>query len=214
MRLSLIKKVVVIVGLLIICMNVNAQTYSNKPSSILSFSAGLTSSNYYVDSLSFKTGILFYGGFSYSIVLNERLNVALDLAYTGKGFKTTSPIVKYRCYFVELPIYAQIKLGENIRINAGAQVSYATNSNRISIDQTKTNGVRSDQIDNPVDFDYAILAGAEFDISKDIGIGARYSYSPLALPDGSGGFGCFQLHVKYSPIKTYKVFFGKNKTQQ
>src|SRR3954468_13755193 len=96
-----------------------SQVYSNKPSSIYCFKIGMTSSNLVDAPVHYKSGILFNGGFAYAIMLNKRLNIGLEALYSGKAFKRESPVVKYRCYFVDIPLYAQINLSDNIRINAG-----------------------------------------------------------------------------------------------
>jgi len=192
-----------------------SQTYSNKASSIFSFTVGMTSTSLLNDSIDYKSGIMFNGGFAYSVMLNNRLNIALEALHTGKGIKTESPIVKYRYFYVDLPLYAQIKVSESFRINAGVQYSIATNSQMISIDNTKTNGVRVDAISAIKPTDYGFLAGIDFDVSKSISLGARYTVSGSLLFEKHGtNFGVFQLSVKYSPIKTYQVFFHREKAQQ
>jgi len=215
MRIEFLKKALIATLVLsFFTTGIFAQTYSNKPSSILSFTIGMTSTNLIKDTVKYSSGIMFNGGFAYSVMLNRRLNVAIEALYTGKGFKTDSPIVKFRYFYVDIPLYAQINLGENFRINAGAQYSIATNSQMISIDNSKTNGVRVDAIPAIKPSDYGFLLGAEIDLSKSISLGARYTMSgSLFFEKNAINFGVFQFSVKYSPIKTYKVFFNKEKEQ-
>jgi opacity protein-like surface antigen len=192
-----------------------SQTYSNKESSILSFTAGVTSSNLVNDSIHYKPGIMFHGGLAYSLMLNDRLNAAVELQYAGKAFRNESPIVKYRYFFADIPLYLQIKLGENIRFNAGVQYSIATNSQMITIDPTKTNGVNSVKVNAAKPTDFGFLGGMEFDVSKSFAIGARYTISASTFfQKNEVNFGVFQVSLKYSPIKTYQVFFHKKETQQ
>jgi len=187
-----------------------AQSYSTKPSSVFSFTLGLTSSNLIKDTVSYKSGILFNGGVAYSLTLNDHFNIAMEALYSGKAFKTESPVVKYRCYYFDIPLYAQLKLSESIRINAGAQYSIAAGTKKVVLDSTKPSGTRADKISAIKPADYGFLLGAEFDINKFIGIGARYTLSGSTFFEKSAiNFGVFQFSVKYSPIKTYKVFFGK-----
>jgi len=193
----------------------SAQTYSNKESSILSFTAGVTSSNLLNDSIHFKPGILFHGGLAYSLMLNERLNAGIEVQYTGKAFKNESPIIKYRYYFVDIPLYLQLKLGGSIRVNAGGFYSIATNSQVVTIDPSKANGVNATKINALKPTDYGFLAGVEFDVSKDIAISARYSISGSTFfQKNEPNFGVFQLSLKYSPIRTYQVFFHRKEEQK
>lgn len=186
-----------------------AQTYSNKPSSVFSFTVGLTSTKLLKDDKGYKSGILFNGGVAYSVMLSGRFNVAAELLYTGKAFKSEDPVVKYRNYFLDIPLYAQLKLGENIRINAGAQYSVGTNSQVVGLSSTNTSGVDVQHVKPVKATDYGFLLGAEFDISKSIAIGARYTVSGSAFFEQHAlNFGVFQFCIIYSPIKTYRVFFG------
>jgi hypothetical protein len=194
--------------------SLSGQTYSNKVSSILSFTAGLTSTNLINDSVSYRSGILFNGGLGYSVMLTDKLNVAIEILYTGKGFKNDSPIIKYRHYFADIPLYAQIRLGENMRINAGFQYSIATNSQMVTIDPSKANGVKVTTINVIKPMDYGLLGGAELDLSKNITLGARYTISASAFQKNEISFGVFLLSFKYSPIKTHQVFFRKKEAQQ
>ncbi|MCW3102221.1 MAG: hypothetical protein JWO09_661 [Bacteroidetes bacterium] len=193
----------------------SAQTYSNKESSILSFTAGVTSSNLLNDSIHFKPGILFHGGLAYALMLNEKLNAGIELQYTGKAFKNESPIIKYRYYFVDIPLYLQLKLGGSIRVNAGVQYSIATNSQMVTIDPSKASGVNAININALKQTDYGFLGGLEFDISKEIAVSARYSISASTFfQKNEPNFGVFQLSLKYSPIRTYQVFFHRKEAQQ
>jgi hypothetical protein len=195
--------------------SVSAQTYSNKVSSVLSFTAGLTSSNLINDSIAFRSGILFSGGLSYSLMLTDKLNIALEVLYTGKAFKNDSPIIKYRYYFVDIPLFAQLKLGESIRFNLGLQYSIPTNSNVITIDPGNANGVNVQRTNAIKPADYGFLGGVELDVGKRFALGARYTISASAFfQKNETNFGVFQLSFIYSPIKTYQVFFGKKEAQQ
>ncbi|MCW3072838.1 MAG: hypothetical protein JWO44_2728 [Bacteroidetes bacterium] len=195
--------------------SLSAQTYSSKESSILSFTAGVTSSNLVNDSVHFKPGILFHGGLAYALMLNDRLNAGIELQYTGKAFKNESPIIKYRYYFVDIPLYLQVKAGGSIRFNVGVQYSIATNSQMVTIDPSRANGVNAIKINALKATDYGFLGGIEFDISKDLSIGARYSISASTFfQKNEPNFGVFQLSLKYSPVRTHQVFFHRKEAQQ
>lgn len=192
-----------------------SQTYSNKESSVFYFTVGMTSSNLINNSVKYKSGIMFNGGFAYNIMLNERLNAGIELLYTGKAFKNESPIIKYRYFFVDIPLIVQVSLSENIRLNAGGQFSIATNAQYITLDTNSSSGVNSYKTSALKSTDYGFLAGAEIDLSKNIALGARYTISGSTFFErNSVNFGVFQLSIKYSPIKTYTVFFRKKEAQQ
>ncbi len=212
MQIHFFKKALIVVLMLSLFeTSLFAQSYSNKPSSIFSFTLGLTSTNLIKDAAGYKSGILFNGGFVYSLTLNNHLNVAMEALYTGKAFKMDSPLIKYRYYYMDVPLYVQWKLGDNVRINAGGYYSIATNSQQIVLDSNKPNGVRINKVGAVKPTDYGFLLGVEFDINKSIGLGARYSLSGSTFFEKNAvNFGVFQFSVKYSPIKTYKVFFGKD----
>ncbi|HEX8516303.1 MAG TPA: outer membrane beta-barrel protein [Bacteroidia bacterium] len=193
----------------------SAQVYSNKVSSLLAFTGGVTSSNLINDSVKFRSGIMFSAGLSYNLMLNKRLNAGIDVLYTGKAFKYDSPIIKFRYFYLDLPLYVQINLSENVRVNTGVQYSIATNAQVVTLDPSEANGVdiQSTRALKPTDL--SVLGGMEFDISKSIAVAARYCLSTSTfLQKHESNFGVFTLSLKYSPIKTYKVFFGKKEQQQ
>src|ERR1700746_2281292 len=85
--------------------------YTNKETSKFSFTVGMTSSNLLKDTVHYKPGILFNGGFMYSVSLSDHFNIAANLLYTGKCFKNDSPIIKYRYFYMDVPLYLQYKIG-------------------------------------------------------------------------------------------------------
>ncbi|MDF2436705.1 MAG: hypothetical protein K0Q95_1081 [Bacteroidota bacterium] len=201
--------------LFILSRPLSAQTYSNKESSILSFTVGMTSSNLINYPVKFRSGILFNGGLVYSLMLNDKFNVGIEALYTGKGFKNESPIIKYRYFFADIPLYLQLKVGGAIRFNLGGQYSIATSGHQILLDPSKENGVRSEKVSPLRTSDYGILGGMEVDLSKQISVGARYTISGSTFFEQDNfNFGVFQFSFKYSPIRTYKVFFHKKEVQQ
>jgi hypothetical protein len=212
---SIVRVLILILVLSFFKTSTFGQSYSNKESSIFSFTAGLTSSNLIKDSVSYQPGIWINGGFTYCLMLNKRLNAGIELLYTGKAFKTESPIIKFRYYYLDIPLYAQVNVSENIRINAGGQFSIATTAQYIVSDTVSNSGVKSYDTKNIKPMDYGILLGVEFDLNKTIALGARYTVSGSAFFEKNAiNFAVFQFSVKYSPIKTYRVFFGKKEKQQ
>lgn len=158
---------------------------------------------------------MLHAGLVYTVMLNDRLNAGIEVEYTGKAVRNESPIIKYRFFYVDIPLYLQVNLSENIRLNAGVQYSIATNSQMTGIDPSNPNGVHTYKISAVRPTDYGFLGGVEFDVSKSISVGARYAISASSFfQKDEIGFGVFQLSLKYSPLKTYQVFFHKKEAQQ
>ncbi|MFL5763151.1 MAG: outer membrane beta-barrel protein [Bacteroidia bacterium] len=189
----------------------SAQTYSTSESSRFSFTGGMTSSKLLHDTVSYKPGISFGGGFRYSIVLSEKLNVGLEALYTGKSFKLESPIIKYRYFYIDVPVYLQYKLGENIRFNLGGQVSTFTNSKIVLIDGSNPSGINVKDYHSIKWTDYSVLAGMEFDLSDDIALGLRYNVSTSTFfQHDQPNFSVFELSLNYVVYRSHRQF-GKSK---
>lgn len=206
------KALIVILVLFLLSGKGYAQTYSNKESCHYGFSLGMTSSNLLKDSVKFKSGILFSGGLVYNLALSEKLNLGVELLYTGKAFKSDSPIIKYRFYYVDLPVYLQYNLTEGIRLNLGGQYSKFINSNLTKIDGYGKggNGSHTFEHENIKDMDYSFLLGAEIDLGKNLVLGARYTISGSTFfEQHKPNFGVFQLNLKMVAKRSYKQIFGK-----
>ena len=93
MRIKKLNKA--LIHVLVLCFftgKMSAQTYSSNPSSTFAFTIGLTNTNLVNDTLGLESGVLYNGGFIYSLMLNNKLNIAVEALYTGKGLKKDSPI--------------------------------------------------------------------------------------------------------------------------
>ena len=184
--------------------------YSNKESSCFSFTVGMTSSNLLKDSVHYKPGFLCNGGFMYTVSLSDRFNIGINALYSGKSFKSDSPIIKYRYFYADIPVYLQYKLGDNIRINFGGQYSQATNSKIIVIDGAAATGVNFQQATTIKVNDYGILAGAEIDLTDNISLAARYTISGSTFfGKDKINFGVFQFSLNYAVYRSHKQLFHK-----
>jgi hypothetical protein len=182
--------------------------YSNDESSLFSFSLGLTQSNLIKDSISYKSGTSYNFGFIYSLKLSDRFNIAAELLYTGKSFKIDDPIIKYRYFFIDIPLYCQIKLSDNFRVNCGAQYSLAANSKIVVIDGSKPNGINVQESGNIKKRDYGFLLGVELGLTKDIYLSARYTLSGSTFFEKNKiNFGVFQLSLNYFAYRSYRKFW-------
>lgn len=189
--------------------------YSNKESSTFSFTVGMTNSNLINDSIKYRTGTLFNGGFIYTIVLSDKLNVGLEALYTGKAFKNESPIIKYRYFYVDVPLYLQYKLSESVRFNLGAQYSTFTNSKIIILDGASSGGVKIQPYTNIKPADVGVLFGAEVDLTQNLSLAARYTLSTSTFfQKNSINFAVFQVSFNYAVYRTHKQFLNRHKEKE
>jgi hypothetical protein len=206
------KRSILLPVLFLFITSASAQVYSNKESSRFSFTAGMTSSKLLHDTVNYKAGISFGGGFMYSVVLSDQLNIGLEALYLGKAFKTDSPIIKYRYFYIDVPLYLQYKLGENIRFNAGGQVSVFTNSKIILIDGSNTAGVNVQNYKSIKWTDYSVLGGMEFDLTEDVSMGLRYTVSTSTFfQKDQPNFGVFEVSLNYAVYRSHRQFGKKGK---
>jgi len=205
------KKVsIVILVLFLFSAKLFSQTYSNKVGSSYGFTLGLTSTNLVNDSVKYKSGILFSGGFAFAIALNDRLNIGAEIVYTGKAFKNDSPIIKYRYYYVDVPVYLEIELSESFRINAGGQYSKFINSQRVVLDGRTLSGSHTYLYDNIKDQDYSLLLGTEIDLNTNFALGVRYTLSGSTLFEkNKPNFGVLLVNLKYTGYRSYRQLFHK-----
>ncbi len=209
---SFFKTSITILFLCLFSFKASSQVYSNKTSSTFSFTLGMTSSNLLKDTMKYKSGILFSGGFMYTIVLSDKINVGLELLYTGKSFKNESPIIKYRYYYIDVPVYLQYKLGDNIRFNLGAQYSQFTNSSIVFLDGGSSTGTKTKAYNNIKPADVGVLFGTEIDLSENIALAARYTLSASTFYDSNEvNFGVFQLSFNYAVYLSHKQFLNRHK---
>lgn len=212
---SFFKASITIIFLCLFSFKGYSQVYSSNPTSTFSFTLGMTSSNLLKDTVKYRSGILFNGGFIYTIVLSDYLNVGLELLYTGKSFKNESPNIKYRYYYVDVPLYLQYKLGDNIRFNLGAQYSTFTNSSIVVLDQGSSTGTNTKPYNNIKPADVGVLFGTEIDLAENLALAARYTLSTSTFYDSNQvNFGVFQLSFNYALYRSHKQFLNRNKEKE
>ena len=148
----------------------------------------------------------------YTIVLSDNINVGLELLYTGKSFKKDSPSIKYRYYYIDVPVYLQYKLGDNIRFNLGAQYSAFTHSSIVILDQNNTTGTKTQAYNNIKPADVGVLFGTEIDLTENIALAARYTLSASTFYDSNEvNFGVFQLSFNYAVYRSHKQLLNRHK---
>ena len=200
-----------IIFLCLFSFKVYSQVYSNKESSTFSFTAGMTSSNLIKDSIKYKSAILCSAGFVYTMVLSDNFNIGLEALYTGKAFKNESPIIKYRYFYIDVPLYLQYKLSDNIRFNLGAQYSTFTNSKVIVIDPNSNTGVNIKPYNNLKSADYGFLAGVEIDLNENFSLTSRYTISTSTFfQKNQINFGVFQFSLSYAVYRSHKQLLNRH----
>lgn len=193
----------------------SAQVYSNKESSTFSFTAGITSSNLVNDTVKHKPSVSFNGGFIETLVLSDKINIGLELLYTGKALKDESKIVKYRYFYLDVPLYLQYKASENIRFNLGAQYSSFTNSKIIFLNGNSSGGVDIEPYNNIKPADYGFLIGAEIDLTKNIAFALRYTISTSTFFEKESiNFGVFQASFNYAVYRSHKQLLNRQKEKE
>lgn len=203
-----------LITLLVLCCFSNfifsQDVYSNKESSTFSFTLGLTSSNLYHDTIRYSTGILFNGGFVYTLTFSDKINFGLEALLTGKAIKKDNPIIKYRFGYIDIPLYLQYKFNPTVRANIGLVFSKNFYSRLAYLDGSKTSGVHLKSFQSPIDNDCGILLGIELNLAKDVFIAARYSLSATSMLNSNKPyFGVFQLSFNYVAFRSYKQIFHK-----
>ena len=213
MNLNRIFKVIVATVLLcLFSFTTFSQVYSNKESSTFSFTLGMTSSNLIKDTVAHKPGILCNAGFIETVVLSDRFNIGLEVLYTGKAFKDDARTVKYRYFYLDVPLYLQYKASESIRFNLGAQFSQFVNSKIVVIDGAAATGINVKPYNNIKPADYSFLAGAEIDLNDNIVLAARYTISTSTFFEKKGtNFGVFQCSLNFAIYRSHKQLFNRNK---
>jgi opacity protein-like surface antigen len=199
------KKSIAVLVLFLFAVSASAQVYSNKEFSRFSFTGGMTSSRLLHDSISYKPAISFGGGFRYSVRLSDQLNIGIEALYTGKAFKTEAPIIKYRYFYIDIPLYLQYKLGESVRFNFGGQASAFTNSKVELLDGSNSSGVNVKNYKSIKAMDYSALGGVEFDFTDDISMGLRYTVSTSTFfRKYQPNFSVFEVSFNYVVYRSHR----------
>ena len=133
----------------------------------------------------------------------------MELLYSGKGVKTEAPIVKYRYFYADIPLYLQYNVNDNIRFNFGGQYSIFTNAVASQIDGSNSSGVNNIKLNNIKNTDYGFLFGLEADLNDRLAICGRYTISGSTFFEkNKTNFGVFNLTFNYNLHTGYKQIFG------
>ena len=184
--------------------------YSDKEQSTFSFTIGMTSTGCFRDTIKYSQGVLFNGGFDYIISVTDKSNIGIEGLFSGNAFKTSSPFVKYRFGFVDLPLYYQYKISNNIRTDFGVQYSKLITSQYYYLDGSKNTGVHKEPLKTNIGDDVRVLAGIEFGIAKNLFVNARYTVSANSFLNSTIPYlGVFQFSFRWVVFRGYKQMFNK-----
>lgn len=201
--------------LLITRLSFSQTVYSSKEQSTFSFNIGMTSTGVYRDTISYFQGILFNGGVNYLLAFSDKSNIGIECLYSGKAFKRSSPIIKYRFTYVDIPVYYQYKFSENIRADIGVQYSKYLTSQYYYLDGSKSTGVHKEPLATKFGDDFGVLIGTELGLTKNFFMGLRYSLSANSFLDNKSAYmGLFQFSFKLVVYRGYREMFSRKKAEQ
>jgi hypothetical protein len=149
---------------------------------------GLNVSNLYVDEVDdenarFGFNLGFYG----QILSSDVFAIQPELLFSTKGSKIEyggnffDQTVKYNLSYLDLPVLAVFKLGEDAEIHVGPYISYLLGAN-ISHDGDLGSGVDDIDRDHLNSFDYGLSGGFGLNFGA-FQVGARYNYGLAKLED-------------------------------
>jgi hypothetical protein len=149
---------------------------------------GLNVSNLYVDEVDdenarFGFNLGFYG----QILSSDVFAIQPELLFSTKGSKIEyggnffDQTVKYNLSYLDLPVLAVFKLGEDAEIHVGPYISYLLGAN-ISHDGDLGSGADDIDRDHLNSFDYGLSGGFGLNFGA-IQVGARYNYGLAKLED-------------------------------
>ena len=184
-------KIIFVLPFLILCsILAKAQTDQN------GFKASLNLSNLYVDEVNdentkpgFAVGVYFRKGLSDQISIQPEINYSLkgsQINYDG-GFFTGSGKYRYNLSYIEIPVLANIHVGESLYFSAGPYIATLIAAKVKDVDgDGSINSVEEYDRDDFNTFDYGVAAGVGFDFDGGTA-GVRYNYGLVNVaPDDRG----------------------------
>ncbi|ADR21433.1 hypothetical protein MATR_09380 [Marivirga tractuosa] len=187
--LKMNKVILVLPFLILSSLFVNAQKEQN------GIRASLNLSNLYVDEVDdentkpgFAVGVYFRKGLSDQISIQPEINYSLKGSQINyDGFFSGTGKYRYNLSYVEIPVLANIHLGESLYLSAGPYVAslIAVKVKDVNGDGTVNNVEEYDRDDFNT-FDYGVAAGVGFDFTGGTA-GVRYNYGLVDVaPNGNG----------------------------
>lgn len=157
--------------------------------------ASLNLSNLYVDEVNdentkpgFALGVYFRKGISEQVSIQPEINYSLkgsQINYDGT-IVSGSGKYRYNLSYIEIPVLANIHVGESLYFSAGPYISTLIAAKVKDVDgDGSVNGVREYDRDDFNTLDYGVAAGVGFDFTGGTA-GVRYNYGLVDVaPDGN-----------------------------
>lgn len=175
---------------------------------------GLNVSNLYVDEVDdenarFGFNVGFYG----QILSSDVFAIQPELLFSTKGSKIEyggnffDQTVKYNLSYLDLPVLAVFKLGEDAEIHVGPYIGYLLGAN-ISHDGDLGSGTDDIDRDHLKSFDYGLSGGFGLNFGS-LQVGARYNYGLAKLADSDAA----ELLIGDSKNSVAQVYVAFNLNQ-
>lgn len=171
---------------------------------------GLNVSNLYIDQVNDENArIGAHFGLYAQVFSSDVIALQTELLFSTRGSLGTytgffNQEIKYNLSYIDLPVLAVIKVGENVEFHAGAYGSYLIGAN-ISYEGDVANGVDEIDRDQLKSYDYGLAAGVGINVGA-VQIGMRYNYGLVEIADsqnsrallGDAKNSCAQLFAAFS----------------
>jgi len=188
MMMSNSKKIQLTVFTALICLTM-AFTADAQIERRVGIKGGLNVSNLFIDNVTDENArIGYHAGLYGQVFSSETFAIQLEVLYSTKGAKeqytsgSLSQDIQYNLGYIDLPVLAVFKLGQQAEIHVGGYASYLMVAN-VSYDGDLTNGSYDINKDNLKSYDYGLTGGFGFNFGKTVQVGARYNYGLVKLAD-------------------------------
>jgi len=175
----------------LICLVVTLHSAAQSPAR-MGIKGGLNVSNLFVDDVDDENArIGFHVGLYGQLFASETFAIQPELLYSTKGSKEhyssggLDEEIQYNLNYIDLPILAVFKLGEQVELHAGGYASYLLNVN-VSYEGDLGNGTDEVDKDNLKSYDYGLVGGLGFNFGTGFQVGARYNYGLVKIADSDG----------------------------
>lgn len=150
---------------------------------------GLNVSNLYIDDVNDENARYGFNVGVYGQVLSTDIfALQPELLFTTKGAKgeytgLIDQTVKFNLNYLELPVLAVFKLGNDAEIHVGPYASYLLNAN-VSYSGDISNGTDEIDKDQLKSYDFGLVGGLGLNFGP-LQVGARYNYGLVKLADSN-----------------------------
>jgi hypothetical protein len=188
--------------------------YTNESAGSIMFVAGFNSSRLLTDTADnpgLKTPL---AGLMYSYYPKGQFNISIGAIYAAKGYKQEKLHESHRYFYVDIPLYVQYKLSDDIRFDLGGQCSLFTASATSYLDGSSQQGAKTVWgSQSLIKNDLGIVGGVDIKLGDNFDLTAHYSRSFAAFQNKTG-FDSFELHLHFYMVKFYQHGSKKEEPMQ